>query len=116
MMSLLDQREVESQTKQSHPKCGDSAAKRGFLICRVVTLRVRPLARVTGAGAGVGLEPAVVSEASVIVADLAEQAGTDQSTLAGEAGDDLGVRVGVEGGDGGLGEVLRVGAGRVQGL
>ena len=67
-----------------------------------------------GCGAGVGLERAGVAEAGSVVADLGEQAGTGERTEPGLAGDDRRVGVGLEVlGDGG-GELVGVGAGRVE--
>jgi hypothetical protein len=72
------------------------------------------------AGAGDGrrpgesLQPAGLSEAGPVIADLGQHPGTGQHPQAGEAGDDLGVRVLLKMGDRRLGESVGGGAGGVE--
>jgi hypothetical protein len=64
--------------------------------------------------AGVRLQGSGVGEAGPVVADLGEDAGSEQGVEAGEAEQDLAVGVLVEGGFGGRGKVVRGLAGGVQ--
>jgi hypothetical protein len=73
-----------------------------------------PLARVTGAPAGVGLEASGVGEAVAVVADLGQDAGAGHFGEPGHAGDDRGVRVLSEAFGRCLCEVFGVGARGVQ--
>ena len=74
------------------------------------------LAAGTGHGcrAGVGLKRAGVGEAGSVVADLGQHAGAGERTEPGLAGDDRRVGVSLELLDDGGGELVGVGAGRVE--
>ena len=67
-----------------------------------------------GADPGEGLEPAGVSEAATIIADLGEHPGTGEHPQPGEAGDDLGVRVLFKMSDRRLGQFVGGAAGGVE--